>query len=323
MLRLVALCPILPLLCAASPSEDRLHTAAAQSVALIQRASTGFYKSQDCFSCHGYQLPMLVLQMAREHGVRVDEGAAHAVAAKGIARFMGSIDRAVLNPENGDFGTVGDELIALDAAGVRPNLVTAVYARQGAKAQDPAGYWATLDTRPPSSYSYFTTTAIALRSLQEYAPDEMRGEVAERTARAKKWLLTASPRSTEDLSFRLMGLAWAGATIGERNRAVRELQAIQRPDGGWAQMPYMQSDAYSTGEALMALHEAGGIPVNDPRWEKASGSCCPRRRMMDRGMWQRGWYRPRRSVLRISKPVFRMGKTRSFRRLRRVGLPWL
>ncbi len=268
MLRWLAICPILPLLCAASPSEDRLRSAAAQSVALIQRTSTGFHKSQDCFSCHGYELPAIALRMARERGVPVDEAAAHAVAVKGMTRFMSSIDRAVLNPEIGDFGTVGDQLVGLKAAGVQPNLLTAIYARQAARSQDPAGYWATLDTRPPSSYSYFRVTAVELDALHEYAPSEMREDVAERTARAKRWLLTAMARNTEDLTFRLIGLARAGATTAERSSAVRELMAGQRADGGWSQMPYLQSDAYSTGEALVALHEAGEIPASDARWAK-------------------------------------------------------
>ncbi len=35
------------------------------------------------------------------------------------------------------------------------------------------------------------------------------------------------------------------------------LVSLQRADGGWAQIPSLGSDAYSTGSALVALHEAG------------------------------------------------------------------
>jgi hypothetical protein len=44
---------------------------------------------------------------------------------------------------------------------------------------------------------------------------------------------------------------------------MKQLAAKQRPDGGWGQTDYMQSDAYATGETLWALHE-GGMPVSDP-----------------------------------------------------------
>jgi squalene cyclase len=37
----------------------------------------------------------------------------------------------------------------------------------------------------------------------------------------------------------------------------------QQPDGGWAQLPDMDSDAYATGSALAALHQAGDLPVDD------------------------------------------------------------
>src|SRR5437016_2894652 len=58
------------------------------------------------------------------------------------------------------------------------------------------------------------------------------------------------------------------ASNDERAKAIGELAALQRPNGGWAQLPHMQPDAYSTGEALVALHDAGGIATSDPRWQK-------------------------------------------------------
>ena len=38
----------------------------------------------------------------------------------------------------------------------------------------------------------------------------------------------------------------------------RRVKALQRPDGGWAQLAAMNSDAYSTGQAVYALRVAGG-----------------------------------------------------------------
>jgi len=42
----------------------------------------------------------------------------------------------------------------------------------------------------------------------------------------------------------------------------------QRPDGGWSQNPYLESDSYATGETLFALHEAGILKTSDPVYEK-------------------------------------------------------
>jgi hypothetical protein len=46
-------------------------------------------------------------------------------------------------------------------------------------------------------------------------------------------------------------------------KAARELLAEQRPDGGWAQLPSLASDAYATGQALVALKETGAFAVTD------------------------------------------------------------
>jgi hypothetical protein len=50
--------------------------------------------------------------------------------------------------------------------------------------------------------------------------------------------------------------------------ATRELRAAQHADGGWSQLAALDSDAYATGQALVALHEAGGLAVDDPVYQK-------------------------------------------------------
>ena len=267
----LALCLCVPALKAQTASSDQVRSAATRAVAIVQHGSTGFNKFMNCFSCHDHGLPMLAFRMARERGIPVDEAAASRVAVKGLLAGpdLSSIDRAVQDPTIIDPApSEGWALIAAHAAGVPPTLVTAVYARRVANWQRPDGHWPTFDERPPQSYSLFTATAVALRAMQLYMPVELRKETDERLERAKAWLLSAEPQSTEDFTFRLFGLHWAGATPAECRRAGHDLFALQRPTGGWAQLPHMQPDAYSTGEALVALHEAGGVPVTDPAWQK-------------------------------------------------------
>src|SRR5205823_5771925 len=45
--------------------------------------------------------------------------------------------------------------------------------------------------------------------------------------------------------------------------AARRLVAEQNPDGGWSQLLHMPSDAYATGESLVALQEAALLPISD------------------------------------------------------------
>ncbi len=261
----------LPVLQAASMPTDQIRSSAARAVTLVQQSTVGFYRTQDCFSCHDHALPMLTFRLARERGIAVDEAAAAQVAMKGLTKLpdLVSIDRAIQDNMLVDTASSdGWALISAGAAGLKPNLVTAVYARRIANWQRADGHWATIDVRPPQGYSEFTATAVAVQAMQLYMPQQLRHETAERTARAKSWFLTAQPKDNEDYAFRLFGLYWSGATPAESARATREMLALQRPNGGWAQLPHMQPDAYATGQALVALHEAGGVPVTDPAWQK-------------------------------------------------------
>ncbi|HEV2352400.1 MAG TPA: ankyrin repeat domain-containing protein [Terriglobia bacterium] len=261
----------LPALHAQTISSAQVQAAAQRSVAMIQHGTEGFYKAMTCFSCHDHGLPMLTYQIARQKGIAVDEDSAAQVAAKGLTTSpdFSSIDRAVQDPSIVDpAASDGWALVAAHAAGIKPNLVTAVYARRIANWQRADGHWPTDDDRPPQSYSKITATAVALRAMQLYMPAQLRSEAEERQSRAKKWLLASKPKNVEEDTYLLFGLHYAGANSEEIKIAARELLGLQKADGGWPELPHLQSDAYSTGEALVALHIAGGMAVTDPAWQR-------------------------------------------------------
>ena len=265
----VLLC--VPVLHAQTASPGQIRSAATRAVAIVQHGSTGFSKIAQCFSCHDHAVPMLMLHAARERGVVVDEAAASQSTAKAFlfTPNLSSLDHAVQDPMIIDpAASDGWALVSAHAVGVQPNLITGVYAQRVASWQRPDGHWPTGDDRPPQSYSFFTVTALAVQTLHLYMPTQLNKETADRSARAKAWLLTAEPHSTEDSTFRLFGLYWSDATAAECSRAAQDLLALQRSNGGWGEIPHMTPDAYSTGEALVALHEAGGVPVTDPAWRK-------------------------------------------------------
>ena len=271
MRQVLAILLFLPGLHAQTASPSQIRSAATRSIAMIQHGTEGFYRAMVCFSCHDHGLPMLTFRMARERGIPVDESSANQVAANGLRAMpdLTSIDRAVQYPTIVDPAVAdGWALVSAHAAGLKPNLVTQVYARRVANWQRADGHWPTVDDRPPQSYSLFTATAVALRGIQLHLPAKFHRELEERQARARNWLLTATPHDTEDFTFRLFGLYYAGATAEDCDRAAHELLALQRPGGGWAELPHMQPDAYSTGEALVALHVGGRIPVSDAAFQK-------------------------------------------------------
>src|SRR5579859_6405158 len=250
------------------PSPDRIRGAAAKAVALILSSQKTWHSKQTCFSCHQQALPALALQASREHGISFDEGLAGANARQSFA-FLADLDRAIqfthiIDPAVSE----GYVLEGAHAAGVRPSLVTAVYARFIANRQRADGHWDTLDTRPPQSYGPFTATAIALHTIQLYSHPSLAADTKDRVKRARAWLTSNLPRNTEERTMQALGLFWAGADRVPIDNVARGLKAAQQPDGGWSSIDGLPSEAYSTGEALVALHAAGGIPTSDPAWRR-------------------------------------------------------
>ena len=128
---------------ASDASTARIREAATKAVALIQSSQKSWPSKESCYSCHQQMLPAIAFRAAREHGIPVDEPAAHADAAFAFG-FYSNLDRAVqythiIDPAMDD----GYGLMAADAAGVRPSLVTAVYARLLAARQEADGHWET------------------------------------------------------------------------------------------------------------------------------------------------------------------------------------
>jgi ankyrin repeat protein len=154
-------------------------------------------------------------------------------------------------------------LMAAGAAGVEPGLVPAAYARRLLGWQRD-GHWVTSDFRPPHSSSVFTATATAIRAIGLYLPEELRAQREACFGRAREWLLATAPESIEDGSFRVLGLVWAGASASEIETAAKDLLAAQLPGGGWPELRGYPADAYSTGEALFALHQAGFAAASRP-----------------------------------------------------------
>jgi ankyrin repeat protein len=253
---------------AADTTPASIRQAATKAVVNIQMSQKTWYLKQSCVSCHQQVFPALAFRAAREHGIPVDEQAAHADAAAAFS-FYSNLDRAVeythgIDPALGD----GYSLIGANAAGVRPSLVTAVYSRLIAARQEPDGHWETIDERPPQSYSPFTATAISLRALQLYGHASQTADLPARAARARIWLLSHQPRATEERAFQLLGAKWAGTEEAALGRMAGELRATQQTDGGWSSLDGRSSDAYSTARAMLALHDAGSVAITDSSWQR-------------------------------------------------------
>jgi hypothetical protein len=132
--------------------------------------------------------------------------------------------------------------------------------------------------------SDFQVTAASIRSLRAYAPKSQRAEYDAAVARAVRWLAQSTPRTTEDRAFAVLGLIWGGGSREAVAKAARELLAQQRPDGGWAQLSELPSDAYATGQALVALRQSRTIRVSDTAYQRGI------RYLLDSQLADGSWY---------------------------------
>ena len=248
---------------------DRARDAAAKALAAIGRAQTPWYTTnkQVCASCHHQYQPALAYRVARDHGVPFDESIARADATK--AFDFSDIDRAVqytyvIEPSVDD----AYRIVAANAAGVKPNLGTAVYARLLISRQNAQGDWDGFHQRPPSSYSRMTMAALGLRAVQLYHHASQKAQAEAAVSRARDFLDSRTARDTEERTYQLLGLRWAGAPRPRLQALARDLKATQRPDGGWNSVNGRESDAYSTAQALVALHDGGGVAIIDASYQR-------------------------------------------------------
>src|SRR5688572_4800902 len=254
---------------AQDPADDQIREAAARAIGAMQKAQATWYTTnkQVCASCHHQYQPALAFRAARERGIPVDEAIARADALKAFT--FADLDRAiqytyVIEPAMDD----AYRMVAAHAAGVGPNLGAAVYARLLISRQNREGDWDGFHQRPPSSYSRFTMAALGLRAVQLYHHQSQKAQADAAVARARAFLESRTPRDTEERTYQLLGLRWAGAPTSARQTLARALKATQQADGGWSSLPGRESDVYSTGQALVALHDGGGVAIIDTSFQR-------------------------------------------------------
>ena len=248
---------------AASP-----RAAIALAVPQLQRTDATFLRKSGCVSCHNNTLTAQTMSSLRQRNVPIDASVARQSVAT-IARFIESWrERAIQNIGiPGDADTVSYILLGLAAENHPADLATDALAEFLRVKQTPEGYWPILAHRPPIESSDIEVTAASMRALQLYAPKTARASFDRAIERAAAWLKAAKPEANEDHVFRLLGLSWARADHASIEAQARALVAAQKADGGWSQLPTLGSDAYATGQALVALAESG-TAASDPAFQR-------------------------------------------------------
>ncbi|MEP7367963.1 MAG: ankyrin repeat domain-containing protein, partial [Acidobacteriota bacterium] len=238
-----------------------LREAARKGMVLLETTNSTFIQKGGCNSCHNQMLPAVAQAFARDRGVAVGQPMDLVPPEKN--EF--TTDRLI---EHNSFGASSMSYEMFWYAGVkRPaddRIDALVYLLK--TMQQPDGRWMQRAGRPPLTSDDFQTTALAIHALKTYGRPADRADNEARIARARSWLLEAKPHHTLEAAFHVLGLAWSNAGDQAIEQAAKTLRAGQAKDGGWRQLPSMETDAYATGLALWALNE-GGVPAKSAAYQ--------------------------------------------------------
>jgi N-acyl-D-amino-acid deacylase len=249
-----------------SESTD-VRTAVQRSVSLLERATSQFSRTANCFACHEQPAAAFAVGAARAKGIAIDEKA----AIDRLAQITSGLNGGQLEGA-APLGGADNNLYLAEAlvrSGYLPDRKTDILAANLAAYQSGDGGWHLPGyARSPLQDNDFSRTAMAMRALKTYGTAGRAAEMKERIERAKQWLLRATPVTTEDFDMRLIGVAAAGASVSELRKLAEPILAKQRSDGGFAQRDGLPSDAYATGMTLWALANAGVVQPNQDVYKK-------------------------------------------------------
>ena len=252
------------------PDAASIRAAVERSLPLLTAGARGsIEKRERCFTCHNQGLPIMALSMAQTRGFKINAEELQK-QVKFTANFL-TLNRTNYLAGKGQGGqadTAGYALWALENGGWQPDATTAAVSEYLLLWQKDLEHWKPQSRRPPTEQSLFTSTHAALRGLKTFGTPEQRERIEQRTEQVRAWLLKTPAQDTEDRVFRLRGLRVAGAADADIRTATQELLASQRADGGWTQLKEMETDAYATATALVALHQAGGLATTDEAYRK-------------------------------------------------------
>jgi N-acyl-D-amino-acid deacylase len=252
---------------ARADTPEPVRAAIEKGLKRIEQGTASYRKHRTCFSCHHQALPILSLTTARERGFAVSTETIQAIVDFSVKSFSKKEAIAKGQGIGGASTTAAYALTALAAAGHKPDDTTAALVEFLLIRQNRGGDWTAVANRPPSEGSPFTSTALTLGTLRQYAPNTSKKRVEQALSKGKDWLLASSPKTTEDKIFRLHGLTHVNADVKLIDSARDLLLGEQRGDGSWAQLADLAGDAYATGSALVVLRNSG-VPGDHPAVQK-------------------------------------------------------
>jgi len=246
--------------------------AVSKALPLLVAAAEGHAEQKTCFACHNQSFPMMAFAAAKSRGLALPKELLKE-QTEHIAGFVAANREKFRKGEGtgGQVDTAGYAILTLELGGYKADENTEAVVEYLLKTQPDRDHWRAVSNRPPTEASHFTPTYLAIRAIKFWGVKEQKDRGAKRIEAARGWLLKTGAKDTEDRVFRLLALKEAGADETAIAAAAWELLNSQKADGGWAQLLNMETDAYATATALVALHQAGGLAVDHPAFARGIG----------------------------------------------------
>lgn len=250
---------------------EQAQAAVEKALAYLQAESAAWFGTRKCAACHHVPMPIMAMLEAERHGYAINK----AYALDTIEASLGSVDKMIAaRLMNGPNDPPDTRPLA---RGVNPGQVFMAVAalsqdslndgqRESVKRinediikkQQPDGSWEFFLSRPPINENQVSDTVWMILSLLGQPGHEPSADERAAIEKGMAWLATAQlPGQQQDKALQLLLALRLGKSRADSQPLVDELLAMQRPDGGWGQLPDLPTDAFATGETLYVLSLAG------------------------------------------------------------------
>ncbi len=249
----------------------RINRAIESGLRIVQKGAENYPNNRECFSCHHQTLPMLAMREASQAGISIDEELMQEQIHFIRDYFEDRVESVTEGKSVGGRSlTAGYLLWSFELGGVKKDQFTDAFVSYLLHHQKKEGNWDVQTNRPPSEESKIHTSYFAINYMNYYARGEsIEKKVKEATEKSRSWILGSKPYSQEDFNGKLKALIALDAPAQEIKKARQDLLQRQQEDGGWAQLPEMESDAYATGQTLYTLITSIGSSERDAEFVKA------------------------------------------------------
>jgi len=251
---------------AAELDRASMRAAIEKAIPLMQASAEFSLDQRRCFTCHHVAHTSIAASAAWRRGFEIDEKNLRQQLRRTRSELTSDVRRFL----DGRFSTgqadmLGSSLWFLKELGWTADSVTADTIRFLVAHDKESSGWEPAAHRPPTVGSKFTTTFLVLQAIQHYGPSEPDYDIRKRRRKAVEWLENTTSFDNEDAVHRLRALHLTESADWKKEGA--KLLAAQRKDGGWAQLPQLNSDAYATGTALSALVDTGFIKTDSSAYQ--------------------------------------------------------